>query len=164
MTPFKGLANTPVRINHTFTGMSVPEHRFRIGSKPFHVVHGWGPADTAHALSGGGWCKTRDRWSCSKRVLLALMLGLGHNLVRVYPVPGTLGWGVIQRPRYWSGAMAGGDKCTGVIGIGGAAALTGCGNLVVARCHWAIAVARGVHHDGIRVFLGQRLLANTQKR
>lgn len=145
--------------------MSIPEHHFGIGSKPFHVVHRGGPADTAHALSGGGWCQTRDRGSCSERVLLALMLGLGHSLVRVNPLPGTLGRGMIQRPPgYGGGAMAGGNKGTGVVGIGGAAALTGCGYLVVVCCHRAVAVARGVHHDGIRVFLGQRLLANTQKR
>lgn len=151
-------------MNHTFTGMSVPEHHFGIGSKPFHIMHRGGPSDTTHALSRGSWCKTWDGRSCIECVLLALMLGLGHSFVQVYPVPGTLRWGVIQRPRYGGRVMGRGNKGTGVIGIGGAAALTGCGKLVVVCCHWAVAVVRGVHHDGVGVFLGQRLLANTQKR
>lgn len=60
--------------------------------------------------------------------------------------------------------MAGGDKGAGVVGVGGAAALAGGGELVVVRGHRAVAVAGGVHHDRIGVFLGQRLLADTQKR
>lgn len=60
--------------------------------------------------------------------------------------------------------MAGANEGTGVIGVGGTAALAGGGKLVVTRSHRAITVARGVHHDGIGVFLGQGLLADAQER
>lgn len=59
--------------------------------------------------------------------------------------------------------MAGADKGSGVVGIGWAAAFTGVGKLVVACSHRAVAVARGIHHDGVGVFLGQRLLADAQE-
>lgn len=60
--------------------------------------------------------------------------------------------------------MAGADEGAGVVSVGGTAALAGGGKLVVARSHRAVAVARGVHHDSIGVFLGQGLLADAQKR
>ncbi len=60
--------------------------------------------------------------------------------------------------------MAGADEGAGVVGVGGAAALTGGWELVVARGHRAVAVARGVHHDGVGVFLRQGLLADAQER
>lgn len=92
------------------------------------------------------------------------MFGLGDDLVRVYPVPGAFGRRVVQRPGHGGGAVAGADEGAGVVGIGWAAALAGGGELVVAGGHGAVAVARGVDHDGIGVFLGQRLLADTQER
>ena len=60
--------------------------------------------------------------------------------------------------------MAGTDEGAGVVGVGGAAALAGGGKLVVARGHRAVAVARGVHHDGVGVFLGQGLLVDAKER
>ncbi len=95
---------------------------------------------------------------------MALVLGLGDGLVRVYPVPGALGRRVVQRPGHRGGAMAGADEGSGVVGVGGTAALAGVGKLVVARGHRAVAVARGVHHDGVGVFLGEGLLADAQER
>lgn len=148
----------------TFTGMSVPEHHLGVGPKAFHVVDGGRSTDAAHALPGGGRSETRDRRSRSERVLLAPVLGLGHILVRVYPVPGALWRRVVQRPGHWGGAMAGADEGAGVVGVGRTAALAGCGELVVASGHRAVAVVRGVHHDGIGVFLGQGLLADAQER
>lgn len=59
--------------------------------------------------------------------------------------------------------MAGTDEGAGVISVRGTAALAGGRELVVVRSYRAVAVTRGVHHDGIWVFLGQRLLADAQE-
>ena len=143
--------------------MSVSERHLGVGPKAVHVMHGRGSANTAHALSGGGWREAWDGRDRVKRVLLVLVLVLGDGSVLVHPVPGTFGRRVVQRPGHGGGAVAGGDQGPGVISVGGAAALAGGGELVVVRRHRAVAVARGVHHDGVRVFLGQRLLADAQE-
>lgn len=88
-------ANTTVKTSqkHTFAGMSVPEHHLGVGAKALHVVHRGGPADAAHALSGGGRGEAGDGRSCRQRVLLARVAGMGPGpgLVRVRPLPGALG-------------------------------------------------------------------------
>lgn len=144
--------------------MSVPERHLGIGPEAFHVMYRGGSTNTAHGLSGGGRSEARDRRRRNEGVLLVLVLGLRHGLVWVCPVPGAFGRRVVQRPGHRGGAMAWANEGAGVIGVGGTAALAGCGELVVARCHGAVAVARGVHHDGVWVFLGQGLLADAQKR
>lgn len=148
----------------TFTRMSVSERHLRVGPEALDVVHRRGSPDAAHALSGGGGREAGDRRRSNKRVVLALLLGLVNGLVRVNPVPGPLGRRVVQRPRDGRGAVAGADEGAGVVSVGGAAALAGGGELVVVRGHGAVAVARRVHHDGVRVLLGQRLLADAQER
>lgn len=60
--------------------------------------------------------------------------------------------------------MAGADEGPRVVGVGGAAALSGGRKLVVARGRRAVAVAGRVHRDGVRVLLRQRLLADAQER
>lgn len=144
--------------------MPVPEHHLRVGPKALHVMYWRGPANTAHTLSGGSWSKAWDWWSCNKRVLLALVLCLSNGLVRVHPVPGAFRRRVVQRPRHRGWAVAGANEGTGVVGVRGTAALSSGGKLVVACCYWAVTVPRRVYHDGIRVFLGQRLLADSQER
>lgn len=60
--------------------------------------------------------------------------------------------------------MAGPDESPSVVRVGGTAALAGGGKLVVVRCNGAVAVARGVHHDGVGVLLRKGLLADAQER
>lgn len=144
--------------------MSVSERHLGVGAEAFYVVYGRGSPDAAHALSGGGRSEARDGRRSSECVVPALLLGLVNGLVRVHPVPGALGGRVVQRPRDGRGAVAGADEGAGVVSVGGAAALARGGKLVVVRGHRAVAVTRGVHHDGVRVLLGQRLLADAQER
>lgn len=107
---------------YTFTCMSVPEGHLGVEAKTLHVLNRGGPPDTTHTLPGRGGGQA---WDGGGQRAHSLGLGLGNRLGN-QPVPeGPLGGRVVQGSRHRGGAVAGANEGPCVVGIGGAAALSG---------------------------------------